>query len=102
MITQRASGFIAATVLAAVLVISGCRPGETNVANEGPATNEACTDEVECGEAENGEESRTPTPEESYPYQLNADLARVFLRYGLTDKAIRHFDLAITQQRAQQ
>jgi tetratricopeptide (TPR) repeat protein len=36
-----------------------------------------------------------------YPFQVNADLARVYLKYNIIDEALRLFDLAITQQRKQ-
>ncbi len=39
----------------------------------------------------------TPAAPE-YPFQVNAELARVYLKYNIIDEALRLFDLAITQQ----
>ncbi len=43
-------------------------------------------------------DSQVAPKEAAYPYQVNAELARVYLKYNIVDEALRLFDLAITQQ----
>ena len=81
------------TVILVVLclaLIPACQPAEPSVNDEeAPAANNSSPAEPE-----------TPAPpkEANYPYQVNAELARVYLKYNITDEAMRLYDLAIQQQ----
>lgn len=80
-----------ALLLTATLAIASCGPGNTaaNVASAGnaPAIN-----------APADTPQPTPPKELAYPHQVNAELARVYLKYNIVDEALRLFDLAIAQQ----
>lgn len=81
------------------MLLSGCGP-ESAVASPTPADSAAINAGSTQGkpEAEVQGDSQAAPKEAAYPYQVNAELARVYLKYNIVDEALRLFDLAITQQ----
>jgi tetratricopeptide (TPR) repeat protein len=78
------------------ILLSGCGP-ESAVASPTPADSAAGNAGSNQGKPE-AEDSQAAPKEAAYPYQVNAELARVYLKYNIVDEALRLFDLAITQQ----
>jgi tetratricopeptide (TPR) repeat protein len=79
--------------LGTALVVSACGSGNS----AGNASNEEVAGNTPSNEpADNS--AVAPPKEAAYPYQVNAELARVYLKYNIVDEALRLFDLAIAQQ----
>lgn len=96
---RNSSGAFAAMccfLIFAALTLVACQPAENTSANTSP-TNAAPDNQPEDTETP-GEDVPAPPKEAQYPHQVNAELAKVYLKYNITDEAIRLFDLAIQQQ----
>jgi tetratricopeptide (TPR) repeat protein len=78
------------------MLLSGCGP-ESAVASPTHADPAAINAGADQGKPE-AEDPQAAPKEAAYPYQVNAELARVYLKYNIVDEALRLFDLAITQQ----
>ncbi len=74
------------------LTLAACAPG--NGSNGG---NSAPNNAPINGASQPDEKPQLPK-EAAYPHQVNAELARVYLKYNIVDEALRLFDLAIAQQ----
>jgi tetratricopeptide (TPR) repeat protein len=86
------------------LIFAGCDANHGS--QQGTGDNDQNAQEVQQDDDENGDENGENTPqvahpEAAYPYQLQADLARVYLRHNAIDQAIRLFELAIVTQAEQ-
>lgn len=78
------------------LTFTACGTGNTPAAengdgNEAPSNSEAGNETADANQPELPKEA-------AYPYQVNAEVARVYLKYNIIDEALRLFDLAIAQQ----
>ncbi|MCA8945130.1 MAG: hypothetical protein KDB29_02780, partial [Planctomycetes bacterium] len=78
------------------LTFAACGTGNTPAAengdgNEAPSNSEAGNETADANQPELPKEA-------AYPYQVNAEVARVYLKYNIIDEALRLFDLAIAQQ----
>ncbi|MEZ5991314.1 MAG: hypothetical protein R3E76_03070 [Planctomycetota bacterium] len=87
--------------LCMVVIMSGfalaaCGTGNTPAAEN--ATGNEAPSNVENGNDSAGEKQPELPKEAAYPYQVNAEVARVYLKYNIIDEALRLFDLAIAQQ----
>jgi tetratricopeptide (TPR) repeat protein len=80
-------------------ILAACGNGNSPAPDNAPENRQADDPDNKPG-TEPGGEPEVPR-EAAYPYQVNAELAKVYLKYNITDEAIRLFDLAITQQRTQ-
>jgi tetratricopeptide (TPR) repeat protein len=74
------------------LTLVACAPG-----NGGNAGNAAPDNAPANGASQPDDKPQLPK-EAAYPHQVNAELARVYLKYNIVDEALRLFDLAIAQQ----
>lgn len=83
-----------------LFALGACDAGIGESYNSGAGNSENAEDEnADEGETDPEAEQQPELPKEAqYPYQVNAELAKVYLKYNITDEAIRLFDLAIQQQ----
>ncbi|MBX3475649.1 MAG: hypothetical protein KF754_14860 [Planctomycetes bacterium] len=77
---------IVAVVAVLSICVTGCSPRASDNPN-GPANGLAQPAAGDAGAA--------------YPYQVHADLARVYLQYNIIEEALRHFEAAINAQHKQ-
>lgn len=87
---------LAAIALLGVVVLSLTGCGSGNAGNSNGSVN-APANEAPSNEPAQPDTADVPK-EAAYPHQVNAELARVYLKYNIIDEALRLFDLAITQQ----
>lgn len=92
------TGRLAALLLISIsfLFVAACEPGD-NATNSNSDNSPCAGNEPAGNEADNTPQPELPK-EAKYPYQVNAEVARVYLKYNIIDEALRLFDLAITQQ----
>ncbi|MCA8917875.1 MAG: hypothetical protein KDB32_02245 [Planctomycetes bacterium] len=83
-------------VIMSGLALAACGTGNTPAAEN--ATGNESPSNVENGNDSASEEQPELPKEAAYPYQVNAEVARVYLKYNIIDEALRLFDLAIAQQ----
>lgn len=90
---------LALLLLVPAFVLAGCGSGDDNSSSND--SNKASTGNEAAGNTPDETDQPAPPKEASYPYNVNADLARVYLKHNIIDEALRLFDLAIMQQRNQ-
>lgn len=99
MLNYRTLTFVMAAGLSMLFALSACQPPAGNSDNTACAEPEEA--EEECGDGGSDENTSADSGEDAYPFQLNAELAQLFFRYRMYDKAVSRFELAIEQQLSQ-